>query len=194
MNITLNRDWVYRDWIFNFAHGVDTPRVSSAPAISRCSWNLLNAIHDAQLRKGLRIPSEATPISWALWHNLKISRPPLPIYGQSAHLCMPKQIDMYLNGGPPSAEHDGMAWGQNSYGDLFGQDSGVKDLGPTWRWDQGYPSVLMEVWLANDVDRVSKLGADVPTLQDKDGKVCMPNLMLHPVKTNMKAPANLPRT
>lgn len=183
MNITLNIGWVYKFWFDGFELGMKTPRVASAPAVSRCSWNLLNAIHESQFWHGMRIGSEATPVSWALWHNLKVSRPPFPIFGEFAHEYTPEQIDVHLNGGPPSPEHDGMGWGQNVYGHQMGQQSGIENLGPTWRWDQGYPGNLMDAWTSNDVERVSKEDSDVKALQIRDGKVYMPILMMHPVKT-----------
>lgn len=142
-NITLSGKWHYQNWISGFAQGVDTPRIASAPAVSRCSWNLWNEMHEAQVWQGLRVPSEATPASFALWHNLKISRPPFPIYGEFAPQYSEEDIDIFLNGGPPSPEHDGMAWGRNAYGDMFKQADKVENLGPTWRWNPGYPGTYL---------------------------------------------------
>lgn len=185
-NVTLAPEWHYKQWIFEFSQGTDTPRIASAPAVSRCSWNLLNQIHQAQVWQGLRLPSEATPASFALYHNFKISRPPFPIYGEFSGEYSDTDIDIFLNGGPPSKEHGGMAWGRNAYGSSFSQDDPVKDLGPTWRWNPGYPGHLFEVWMRGDAEAADKL----PSLVTDDGKVLMPNLILHPVKSNPEPPRN----
>lgn len=193
MNATLADEWVYRHWVHGFIHGDDTPFLSSAPAISRCSWNLLNAIHEAQVTKGLNIPSEATPVSFALWHGLKVSRPPLPIYAESAHLYSAEDVNKFVNGGLPSPDHDGMAWGMNSYGrapdSRFFQDLPVQGLGPSFGWNKGYASRLMDPWMANDAARTKDQNGLSPTLVVRNGKVYMPMLVLHPVKTN-DAPEN----
>lgn len=187
----MNGYWHYQHWINNFRDGEQTQRVSSAPAVSRCSWNLLNQIHEAQVWQGLSLPSESTPISFALYHNLKISRVPFPIFGQYAHDFTLQEIDVFLNGGPPTAEHDGMGWGVNAYGTQFGQNTPVKDIGPTWTWKPGYPQDLFRAWVENDVEAVER--GDLPTLCVRDGHVMMPMTLLHPVKSNPKPPPNPPQ-
>lgn len=70
--------WLYKDWIANFVNGNSTPRIFCPQASSRISWNLLNVVHTAQVKQGLRIASESTMPSFALWHGLKLTQPPQP--------------------------------------------------------------------------------------------------------------------
>lgn len=179
-NVSLDDHWVYKGYFGGFEQA-PLPRLSGAPAMSRVSWNLATQIHDAQVWKGLYLASEATPISFALWHGMKISRPPMPKYGQHSSLFNPEDIDIYINGGIPTKKHDGMAWGEMPYGEKFSQNSTVKDLGPTWAWNGGYGRQLFDAWIGIEHDEIDE-SATLP--MTRDGDILMPNLMLHSVKTN----------
>lgn len=180
MNVSLDDSWVYKGYIGGF-HQAWPPRLMSAPAMSRVSWNLAMQIHDAQIWDGLYLQSEATPISFAMWHGLKISRPPLPMYGQRSGLFTQEDIDIYSNGGKPNKEHDGMAWGEDPYGKKFSQNSTVKEVDPTWAWNGGYGRQLYDAWIGIDHDKFDE-SATLPKI--RDGDIFLPNLMLHSVKTN----------
>lgn len=195
MNVTLDDAWVYKSWIGGFRDRWP-PRLSSAPAVSRVSWNLATQIHDAQVWDGKYLQSEATPVSFAHWLGLKISRPPLPTYGQHADDYSAKDLDIFLNGGPPSSELDGMALGQNTYEPKYAQDVSVEQLQPSWKWNPGYAGHLFRTWLQENYGDSGQLEGDhyprEPLLQIRDGKVLMPNLMIHPVKTNPGGPHHPP--
>lgn len=122
------------------------------------------------------------------------------MYGVFDNEYTAEEVDDYLNGGPPSSAHDGMAWGQNPYGHIFGGKSNVKVLGKTWQWKVGYAAKLWGAWVGNQVKRVERNGADgpadgpadVPALVVREGEVWMPNLMVHAVKSNPKRVDNGP--
>lgn len=109
--------WTFKDWLTGFAPGRNPPRFVSPPAMKRTSGTLLRAIHTAQLEQGLAVPSEATPTTFAFWHGLKLSYPPSPwwMHPQVAERENVTWMDEFLNGGPPSLEHDAIAHGDAIY-------------------------------------------------------------------------------
>ncbi|KAF2499286.1 hypothetical protein BU16DRAFT_557617 [Lophium mytilinum] len=174
-NVTWTEDWVYRDWIHNFQNGVDTPRIFCAPAITRTSYRLLAAAHDAQADKGLTIPSEATVSSFALWHGLKIVFPPQPMYQNPLRDL--KEMDIFFNGGPPNASRGAMAKGDGFYNARPHYD--ITNTA-TWWWSSPFPAYIFRNWLD------PKENEELPFILHKDaeGRIWAPNLALHPVKTN----------
>ncbi|KAG9644391.1 hypothetical protein KCU84_g18302, partial [Aureobasidium melanogenum] len=144
-------------------------------AQGRASWNLLNAVHHAQAYAGMRIPSEATLPSFALWHGLKISAPPFPMYqwpGRDRH-----EMEFALNGGGLDAFPDAIANGPARY---RGSSLGFFTNGMTWSWWTTLPEDLANPWYINEVDN--------PILPDmllnEGGHLYAPNIMIHPRKTN----------
>lgn len=167
-------DWVYKDWIGGFRAGSDVSRTACPPAQARASWTLLNAVHKSQAVHGLRVPSEATLPSWALWHGLKMILVPQPYY-QDPQLDI-REMDEFWNGGPVGSHDDGMAYGLGMY-----NWTGYGDIvtSTTWAWSSEFPSKIMDSWFADDAD------ADVPYIMRRhDGHVMAPNLAIHPRKTN----------
>ena len=171
--------WPYKDYVSGFTDGVTTPRIFCPQASSRISWNLLNVIHTAQVEKGLRIASESTAPSYALWHGLKLCQPPQPWFLNPPHDEI-HQIDDILNGGPPSAEHKGFAYGINSY-DIRVLDDFNARTQQNWWWRSKMPGDVMRAWLSGD----HPAGSPLPyPLVEEDGKIYAPNMALHPFKTN----------
>lgn len=233
-NVTLHNLWLYYDWIYGFSLGLDTPgRLICPVTISRTSWNLLNAVHNHQIGQALRVQSESTMASFALWHGLKISLPPLPMYSRKDAKHTTDEVLRFVNGGLPSRERDGMATGEWVYawdgdGEEYLQHTSIfADIDITYRFMTPYPQELWEVWMkgldgsgndggaaglespgddheqdpdrgagADDTEQprfrsTKRQGYDadfLPTLMVRDGKVYLPNTMMHPVKTNIKAP------
>lgn len=168
-NATASPSWVYRDWIGGFRDGVDTPRFFCPPAIMRASRALLLAVHAAQLQKGLRVPSEATLPSFALWHGLKLSYPPQPVYlrarGDEALEAA------WHRGGPANASATGLgpADPQHPSGD-----------GLTWWWESKWPRLIVDSWFEGGAGPDQELPY---LLAEVDGRVYAPNVAMHPVKT-----------
>lgn len=179
-NVSLAHRWSLKDWYGGFVGDEPPPRLTSSPAVSRISSKLATQIHDAQVLQGLHVLSEAMPLSFAFWHGMKIARPPFPVYGQHPGTYIAGEIDVYLNGGPPSKEHDGMAWGTNAYG-----YPGLNiDLQSTWKWTPQYAGRLFDTWLSDGMNFSDGSHPNASLLQVRDGEIYLPNVMLHPVKTN----------
>ncbi|KAG9943567.1 hypothetical protein KCU85_g8616, partial [Aureobasidium melanogenum] len=174
-DVSRNEDWLFKGWHHGFSMGTKLPIFASVVAQGRASWNLLNAVHHAQAHAGMRIPSEATLPSFALWHGLKISAPPFPMYqwpGRDRH-----EMEFALNGGGLDAFPDAIANGPARY---RGSAVGFFTNGMTWSWWTTLPEDLANPWYINEVDN--------PILPDmllnEGGHLYAPNIMIHPRKTN----------
>lgn len=159
--------WVYKDWIRGFEAGNETPRFFCPPAVMRASRALLLAIHAAQLKDGMRIPSEATLPSFALWHGLKLSYPPQPMFWRERDDVA--TLEGWFRGGPA-----------NSSTGLGPDDLRHPDgNGLTWWWEGKWPRAIMDAWFAGD----AKADGLPYLLAVENGRVYAPNLAMHPVKT-----------
>lgn len=173
-----SKSWIFSGWVYGFRGGSEgPPRFFCPPAIQRASRHLLLSIHDLQIR-GLRIASEATLPSFALWLGLKISYPPLPTYLDAKPTK--QDHDGWFLGGP-EASTDG--WGKSD--PQWGAHSikGEPRMASTFWWSAGWsgnsPKRTFLAWLYNDDSE------SLPEpLARKDGHVYMPNMMMHPVKNN----------
>jgi len=179
-SLPLTTTWPFTDWIWGFADGATTPRLFCPQAVSRMSWNLLNAVHAAQVEQGLAIPSESTMPSFALWHGLKLSYPPQPWFLDPREDA--QAMDDVINGGPPRPECSGFAFGTSSQDDAA-LDHLNWNTQQSWWWRSDLPKQVMDNWLRPDLAT-----SDIPKLpyllQWHDGQVYAPNLALHPFKTN----------
>ncbi|KAI4757886.1 hypothetical protein E4T52_10006 [Aureobasidium sp. EXF-3400] len=174
-----DEDWIFKGWQHGFSMGSKLPVYVSVVAQGRASWNLLNAVHHAQAHAGMRIPSEATLPSFALWHGLKISGIPLPVYqwpGRDRH-----EMEFALNGGGLDAFPDAIANGPARY---RGSSMGFFTNGMSWQWWTTLPEDLANPWYINEIDN--------PILPDmllnEGGNLYAPQLLIHPRKTNGKKP------
>lgn len=161
--------WVYKGWIQGFG-SPEPPRYFCPPAIMRASRALLLAVHEAQLLHGMRIPSESTLPSFALWHGLKLSYPPHPLFMQQQGTPEgDRRVAEWYRGGPGNST-DGL---------------GPKDKrhppgdGLTWWWESRWPREVLDKWFQGD----KKEGEMPYLLVEKDGLVYAPNVAMHPVKT-----------
>ncbi|KEF59782.1 uncharacterized protein A1O9_04630 [Exophiala aquamarina CBS 119918] len=172
------RFWPFMHWIGGFEKGEDTPRYYSPVAMGRYSWNLLNAMHYAQGSQGLSLPSEASALSFALYHGLKISFPPHPWFHhpQTQEDVSIEELETLFNGGTPAENaqtNNGLSFGKAMY-----DPAGVYNLfnGGTWWWVPGYPGRTMRQWM--DQDRIK-----MPSmLREQGGQIWAPMMGLHPVK------------
>lgn len=161
--------WVYKGWIQGFSAGGNTPRFFCPPAVMRSSRALLLAIHEAQLVRGMRIPSEATLPSFALWHGLKLSYPPQPVFmKQQGTEDGEQRIQEWYRGGPGNSS-DGL--GPRDKRHPLGD-------GLTWWWESKWPRAVLDAWFrSGSEDQLPFL------LVEKDGEIYAPNVAMHPVKT-----------
>ncbi|EGO55223.1 hypothetical protein NEUTE1DRAFT_123696 [Neurospora tetrasperma FGSC 2508] len=159
--------WVFKGWLGGFKDGTSTPRFFCPPAITRTSRTLLLAVHEAQLVKGLRAPSEATPSSFALWHGLKLSFPQHPVFWKKEH--DDETQNAWWKGGPANST-DGVG------PDVWDHPSG---MGLTFWWESEWPRQIVDAWMGKELPK------DVARpwlLVEKDGKRYVPNMMMHPMK------------
>lgn len=158
--------WVFRDFIKGFRRGGDTPRYWCPPAVMRGSRLLLDRIHDAQTNSGLAIPSEATLPSYALWHGLKLSYPPQPVYIRPADSDeRPKWL-----GHVPEMAPDGL-----SHNDPMSD----ADQRLTWWFQSTFTRTIIDAWLAGDAENEDTINV----LARHNGKLLIPNFAMHPVKS-----------
>ncbi len=159
--------WVFKDWLHGFDTGLDTPRYFCPPAIMRSSRNLLLVTHQAQLEHGTRVPSEATPPSFALWHGLKLSFPQHPVFWKVKNDTGFQEA--WWLGGPAKSTSG------------HGPDNldRPRKSGLTWWWESDWPRHIFDAWNDDPLDE------DVPfpwLLAKHEGKVYAPNMMVHPMK------------
>ncbi|KAK4120618.1 hypothetical protein N657DRAFT_665986 [Parathielavia appendiculata] len=159
--------WVFREWIHGFETGLQTPRFYCPPAIQRASRSLLLVIHQAQLESGIRVPSEATLPSFALWHGLKLSFPQHPVFHQDQNNVGERR--KWWRGGP-KASSTGLGHDDSDH---------PRGVGLTFWWESDWAKHVFYEWMEK------KLDEDQPRpwiLNDWDGKLFVPNIVLHPVK------------
>lgn len=169
-------DWIFDYWHYGFTLQDDAlPWWMSTPAQGRASWNLLNACHHAQAVQDLRIHSEATLPSFALWHGLKVVGLPIPIYQDPARDR--GEMEFVLNGGGLDAFGDGIAMGPSKY---RGASVRFFVVGRSFDWTSPMPDLLMKYWKGEQV-----VDESTPrVLLEHEGKILSPNMLLHPRKTN----------
>lgn len=180
----LQSNWSFRDYTEGLRNGAKTPRWFCPPAVMRASRVLLLAVHQAQHEQGLSVPSEAVLPSFALWHGLKLSYPPAPAYMRPHEAGREDFGDDW--------QRDAARWLATTTRPWFGDDprhspdglshanpQSFADRGLTWWWTAEWPRKIMDVWLAGDA-----ADAMMPAmLRAEGGRVYMPNLAMHPVKT-----------
>jgi hypothetical protein len=157
--------WVFKDWIYGLRTGAQTPRFFCPPAIQRASRALLLVIHQAQIESAIQVPSEATLPSFALWHGLKLSFPQHPVFHREND---EEKIRMKWWKGGPRASSTGM-----------GPDSldHPKGNGLTFWWESEWPREIFSYWTGRETEK------DRPWIvHEQDGKLYMPNIVLHPMK------------
>ncbi|KAL2132085.1 hypothetical protein VTI74DRAFT_4238 [Chaetomium olivicolor] len=159
--------WLFRDWIAGLKSGVKTPRFYCPPAIQRASRSLLFVIHQAQFEQGIRVPSEATVPSFALWHGLKLAFPQQPVFHRDRDDDSNRR--KWWRGGPKASSSG------------LGPDDSDHPRGPglTFWWESDWAKHIFYEWMGRKLDG----GSPRPwLLEDRDGKLWAPNIVLHPVK------------
>lgn len=168
-NATAATTWVFRDWIGGLRGGVATPRFFCPPAITRTSRALMLVAHEAQVRRAVRVPSEATPVSFALWHGLKMSFPQGPVFYRKEH---DKEYDEgWWRGGPEKARTDGGVGPE-----VEEHPSGD---GLSFWWGGDWPRKVFDAWQEEERGE----GEEWPwVVRREGGRVWAPNMMVHPMK------------
>ncbi|GIZ43368.1 hypothetical protein CKM354_000659800 [Cercospora kikuchii] len=183
------KDWVFRNWSME-AMGKDTPIYMSTPAQARASYELLEAIHRSQHNEGLRVASEATLPSWALWLGLKVVGLPIPRsqYPERDH----DELGEIFNGGLPEQSGDGIARGPGVY---RAASYAPKTRPLTLDWWSSLCDPIFEHWMGQYESKDQQQDVEHPEnvvvpnempwfMKEVDGKIYMPEMILHPRKTN----------
>ncbi|KAM3417924.1 hypothetical protein BST61_g6140 [Cercospora zeina] len=185
-----HEDWVFKDWYLGGFAEENLPRYMSVPAQARASYDLLEAVHRSQHESGLRVASEATLPSWALWSGLKVVGLPLPRYQ-----CPERQhheLNWVRNGGLPDQIPDGIANGPGNY---RGSSLGFFVRPLTFDWWSSLADPVFEHWMGTyektsqekdfeHPEYVKVPNGLPPFMRKMDGEVYMPGLMIHPRKSN----------
>lgn len=187
--IQTGNDWIFKDW-YRGGEGMNDPRFVSVPAQARASQELLEAIHIAQHKTGIRVPSEATLPTFALWHGLKVVGLPIPKYQHAERNV--EELNFVYNGGLPKDFRDGIANGPTMYRSTA-VSFFIRPM--TFAWWSNLCDPVYDFWTTGKTERKTTLWppyADkikVPMtmpefMKEVDGKIYVPNLIMHPRKTN----------
>ncbi|PHH67629.1 hypothetical protein CDD82_1264 [Ophiocordyceps australis] len=164
--------WVFAHYATGFAAAPDP--WFCPPAVMRASRALLLALHAAQAVQGLSVASEAMLPSWALWHGLKLSYPPQPVFARGQAEGDDESEPEAWYGVAPEASPDGL-------GQANPQSFARRGL--SWWWASDWPRQLMDGWLYGDAGVLASDELTGGVLAERRGKVYMANMALHPVKT-----------
>jgi hypothetical protein len=159
------------------------PRRAQVITASRMSRRLLTAMHRETAFKKHHAFPEMWPATAALHHGLKAVYVPHPVYVDREWPV--EYLARVLNGG-----RNGASGGSRT--SVFG-DREHNMRGMSWFYNSGFGGNLYKRWLGlkvnNDGGEAFELTADmsrddatVPTMRGGEGRMCLPPMLLHPVK------------
>ncbi|POR39532.1 Uncharacterized protein TPAR_00278 [Tolypocladium paradoxum] len=176
--------WMLKDDItgFNRSHAMP-PRRAAIITTSRMSRRLLMTMHKMTAYKKQFAFPEMWPATVALQHGYKAVFAPHPVY---VDRCWPVDyMAQTFNGG-----HDGSSGGSRT--SIFG-DREHNMHGLSWFYKSGFAPNLYRRWLGlrvnNDggeefetTEDRSKHGGGVGNMAGGEGRMCLPPMLLHPIK------------
>ncbi|KAK5990831.1 hypothetical protein PT974_09104 [Cladobotryum mycophilum] len=176
--------WLLKDDITGFNRSVPLPpRRASIITTSRMSRRLLMTMHKMTAHKKQFAFPEMWPATVALHHGYKAVYAPHPIYVDRTWPV--DYMAQTFNGG-----RDGSSGGSRT--SLFGErEHNLKGL--TWFYNSGFGPNLYKRWLGLKVNNDggeefektkdhSKQGTGVSAMAGGEGRMCLPPMLLHPVK------------
>ena len=186
--IDLNHTRLFRkNTIHGFPEGQDPPRRSlMVTPVVRLSRQLLQIMHDVQRDQGMDMRSEMFAHTMALLHGLKVTHFPIPQYlDHRGEVDGPEEVNRLFNSVGPNG----------TFTDSAAQDMVKMRARSTYWWrlefDQ-YPRTLYRRWyglegeasVTQEMDPNSHKDTPYPypTGLDKVGRLCLPGMLLHPVK------------
>lgn len=172
-------DWVFKDWFGPDSLPRDVLRLVNVPAQARASYDLLEAAHQGQQHRGIRLPSEATLPTFAAWHGLKTISIPLPNFQFPERDI--QELAYVFNGGGPDVFADGIANGPGRY---RGSSFRFFTEPMTWWWRSTLPNLIFEHWMKG----LDAEGERPSFMAESEGVTYAPGLILHPRKTNPWVP------
>ncbi|KAB5536467.1 hypothetical protein GE09DRAFT_328647 [Coniochaeta sp. 2T2.1] len=159
------------------------PRRAQIITASRLSRKLLTTMHRETAFKKHHAFPEMWPATTALHHGLKAVYVPHPVYVDREWPV--EYLARVLNGG-----RNGASGGSRT--SVFGERE-HNMRGMSWFYNSGFGANLYKRWLGlkvnNDGGEVFEMTADlskddetVPTMRGGEGRMCLPPMLLHPVK------------
>ena len=141
--------------------------------VKRLSRRLLKVMHEAQLG-GFDMRSELFAHTIALAHGLKVVHVPIPMYYNDS-TATPGEVDVIFNDGPN--DRRAKIWADG------GAEEQLQAMSKTtywWRLEfEQFPRKLYRRWYGLDDE-------GKPLSEQEAGRLCIPGLMLHPVKDVVK--------
>lgn len=198
-------EWSYRYKIWNFITGkrphftpsdpgddayyhpdfAKIPRRVFINTVARFSKKMLHAMH-IENRAGRSMQAEMWPATVALQHGLKAVYAPHPIWADR------KWPGWFLDATFNADAGDTAAWGQRK-DSPYNHDREAAFRGWSWYYSTGFPRVLYRRWLGwKAYDILGNLGGESYENEKRvvetgleiggDGPMCLPGMLLHPVK------------
>ncbi|KAK4939114.1 hypothetical protein LTR28_009440 [Elasticomyces elasticus] len=169
-----NTDWILAEDVTGYnttAPNALPPRRTAIITAGRLSRRLLETMHrETSLRRHTMF-SEMWPASCALHHGLKAVFAPHPVFVDRRWPT--SYLAAIFNNG-----RNGAAGGART--SVFSDDRQHNFLGTTWYYHAGFPANLWRRWLGYRVDGDG--GEEEETREGGEGRMCLPAMLLHPVK------------
>ncbi|KAK3328362.1 hypothetical protein B0T19DRAFT_188711 [Cercophora scortea] len=165
-----NSDWVLRNqvWGYSFKEfvGADIPRRATIITQSRISRKLIDTMHAETLR-GNHVASEMVAQTVALLHGLKAVYAPMPVFFDRP--WKGTQLARWFNGGPLGES--------GNFGSAMGWGREGRFQGSTWYFRAIPPQRLYNNWMGYE-----DTGIGGSEWESKHGRLCLPAMLLHPIK------------
>ncbi|KAE8441582.1 hypothetical protein EG329_004667 [Mollisiaceae sp. DMI_Dod_QoI] len=170
----VNTNWPGKNDVWGYDGQENTARRASIGTQSRCSKKLLDTMH-TENKKGNHVGSKMAPQTVSLLHGLKAVYAPVPIFFDRS--WDGRSLQRYFNPGPKgesgSVEESPYSRGRET-----------RFNGGTWYYG-ATPQRLYNNWLGWE-----DLGIGGPEWEKAHGRMCLPPLLLHPVKNVFAPPPN----
>lgn len=176
-----------KNTISGFPEGQDPPRRSlMVTPVVRLSRQLLRIMHDGQRDQGMDMRSEMFAPTMALLHGLKVAHFPAPQYlDHQGEVDGPEEVNRLFNSVGPNG----------TFTTLAAENMVRMRARSTFWWRlefEQYPRALYRRWygLDGEAPGVPEVDPKVhkeapypyPAGSDKVGRLCLPGMLLHPVK------------
>lgn len=159
--------WVGQPDVWGYEMNQELPRRTTIITQSRCSKRLLDAMHYENL-KGKHVSSEMTPQTVALLHGLKAVYAPHPVWFDRE--WRPESLERWFNGGTKGQS--------GSYIESpFGWGREGRFQGSTWYYRADTPGRLYNNWMGWEDTEIGGT-----SWESQHGRVCLPPILLHPIK------------
>ncbi|KAK5108510.1 hypothetical protein LTR62_008250 [Meristemomyces frigidus] len=158
--------WPHKNYIINYDKSNMPPRHATVGTNMRLSRRLLDEM-DYENRQGRSMMSEMWPPTLAYQRKLKVVYVPIPVWLREQ--WPPEALESTFNGGRGS-EVGGSLGSVINYEKVF--------KGSTWYWNAEFALDLYTRWLGLADD-----GPGSTEWEASNGPLCLPAMLLHPVKS-----------